>query len=572
MRISNLKLIGSILFPVLLYVIFCSAHIADPFMDDETWEYYATETLVKSGTPLTVTGIPNTYHPHGYYYMMGMLFGLTGNDEVSARYLGMGATILVFFILGRILYVIRGNMSSLTWLLLGASYLLSPFVIQGSMIITADTGLHHLPLMLWVLYMVERHPYKTVDWFILAIFFFCCLWIKIVTPCMVACACLLFFMFLRRWKYMTSMLLVMLFGGGFFILTWYLYCKGLGLDHTKVISYLFRVAKSRTGFTSINSRIMTLVRSWVVITVWYSLPVVLIVLGIAWKNRKRFTNEPKYNPVLFLLVIGLFVAVVYAFVAGISFGFPRYHFNTFGLVAILVALYGEEALARSRFGPISASSFVIGIVLLYVFFLGDPLYIINFELKLWKLSLPEIPSHTAGWFLFKAVLFCVPAGIALIVALSKRSWALGVYMLFLAAIAVNMSQNFFQVSAEYQTHLSYGEHGTREVIDYCRTNLPDNKTLFATKDISYHVCGRDYVEDYHWGENQYVLERIKNPNTGIIVMGINHHTADQLGKMLQVGTEFAEFLNKHYTQQRIGSYFVWSRKREAGEPAINDNH
>ena len=551
---------------LILYVAFSAAHISDPFQDEETWEFYASKKLIEVGVPQTVTGESNMYHPHGYYYLIGLTMRLLGVNEVGARVFGVLATILTFFLMLRILARLNGGLDPLMGALMGVLYLLSPAVIQASLVITADTGAHHLFVTLFLLYAIERFPYRRLDYVVLAGLLALMMWIKFATPFVVVFSMVLFFLAKRDWD--TSLHSLFFIGAGglaLFLSTWALYCHWIGESASTVVEYMLMQVRSRGETNTALAKTLTTGRWILMLGVWLGVPYGALMIRSIFQYRER---PQEHAPMLgLLLVMGSVMALFHLFVSGIPYAYPRYHFTMLPLWAIIVTFFGSSALRAARFRPSTLCLLAGGGTAYFLLLVGDPMHTVIHELKVFFLKLPALPSKSSGWFALQLLLLFGPSLVLLIVSFHRRLAARSLAALICLTFASNLSLNLVQLQAPYATGASYGEAGTPQALAYINERLDANNEILAGKDIVYHAGGRGFMHDWAWGERPFMLDRMRASRNQFIVLGLHHNTMALIHEMFD-SEEYKSVLEKEYDHFVIGSYFIWERRPEDRPAAI----
>lgn len=560
---------------VIAYVILAGCQLGQPFVDDETWEFFAAKTLVETGSALQVTGEDNVYHPHGYYYLLGVFFRALGSSETAARWVGLLATLTTFLIMRGVLRrLVRCSSASTPpvnrsldeslgarldfWL--AAFYLFSPAVIQGSLIITADTALHQLTTVGMLAWVIHRQPMVRSDFIVLGLLFAGALWIKIVTPCLVLLGIGIFFLTQRDLKRFWSVSLWSVgIGIGLFSISWHFYCQVLGNSGMTAVEYILSVSRSRTDVPSIAFKAIWLARMAVVVALWVGIPMCLLLLG-SWRRRWRRSLDPG---VTLLLVVATLLSIVYTFIAGASYGFPRYHFAILPVFALLAAarIGTSEATLRTPKGLFVTG--VLGTAAFLILCVPDPLRLVNYDLKLAQLAMSDFGLVSMKFVALGLTLTLVPIAVAAIawpwVARLSHAPKREALLPLLAATTLGgfLALNWIQVRAPYHTHLSYGESGTAAVHEFVRARVRADGQVVAGKDIVYHTTQSDFMHDYRWTEPEFLLGRIQSPTTQFFILGVNHNTIQQL-RLVHDDSRFQDALAK-YERHRIGSYVIWER-------------
>ncbi len=541
---------------VVLFVALAACKATMPFTDDETWEFLASKTLYEEGSPLAIDGGPHLHHPFGYYFLLGATMRCLGANELGARAFGIAATLACFFLARYVLRTLIGGRDALAELLLGVLYLLAPVVIQGSLVITADTMVHHVWAMTLIAYAVRRWPLAPRDFAVLGALCALGFWCKIVTPVLVTGALPLFFLLTRQWRRMLWAAAVTAGGGAaLFLASWALYGHVAGIPWWAPFGYLLDVVRSRGAAASPAAKLLVVGRGGLGLLLWLGIPFALLALGAVVRYVRQTPRDPRCG---LLLCIGLTLGICHTFVSGLPFGFPRYHFAMIPVWAILVTWHCAQSLREKpcslKFG-VAAGAVALAFYLLAA---GDPLLALNRDLKLHALRMEELPAPSlAATALPMALAFVLPA-LVLAGSLHRRAVRWRVPLLLAAALASHAALDSRQASAGYHTGLAYGETGTRELIAHVNAALEPGRELIAGKDIVYHTAGRGYMHDWRWGEKDFLRARIESPVTQFVVMGLMHNTIEQL-RTMRNDEDFPRALSRGYRLLRIGTYLVWER-------------
>ncbi len=535
-----------------LYLVFASCHIGDPLTNDEVWEFHAAQKLHDEGRATTVTGELHTHHPYGYYFVQGASQALLGRNEVGARAVGILATLLCLIVMLRMLAVLRGGFDAFEGALLAGLYLLSPMAIQGSLIITADTGVHHLAIALFLLVHVERYPYRPADRALCTALCAAMFWVKLVTPALVAGSVVLFFLARREWREAAAALAT---GAGGFLLflgTWWLYCVAAGVPALAVFEYLGQVAESRTAVTAASKSIL-LARHGLTLLVWLSIPFAAL---MAMSARASLRSRSR-SMLGLLVVVGLVLALAHTVISGVTIGYPRYHFSMLPIWSVAVCCVAADAFRTERIPWARLSAAGAAALAWYLFVAGDPLDSIAFELKLRSLAIDGVAAPALPAIAGTLALGMIPPAGLLAGALRRRDSMWLARGLVVVTLASFLALDIHQARADYLTGYSYGERGTSEAIAYVGKHLATGREIVACKDLVFHTSRRGYMQDWRWTDRDYILARLSSATTQFAVMGIQQTTADQLRRMW-LDPDFVEAL-RAYHRIRIGSYFIWER-------------
>ncbi len=544
------------------YLLLVSPHIATPFVDDETWEFYASETLLSDGRALTVEGDQNVFHPHGYYYVLAAAFSLFGVNEVSARLIGIIFTIATFLVLLQIARAVRKDERPLSHslvALIGAFYLLSPLVVQGSLVVTADTSIHHFALTLFAWAALRCYPYEGASLGALSLMFVGCLWIKIVSPVLLVSSIVIFVALMQGVRAATRVAFVVGLGGlSLFFMTWVTYCNAMGESALTAFEYLVGTAESRVAAPSLAAKGIWLARQLSTITWWLGLPTVALLLYSTTRFRKwQAALAPSAG---LLLVIGIVSITFFSFLAGTSYGFPRYHVVLAPFASLIIAFTAHRAFQeRPTTWALGLGAFAGAALTRWI--VGDPILAATFDLKLAFLGWPELASPTLRSIAITLALAALPFAIVVGAGLLARHRVPTVALLTCVALGTATGQHALQRSADHHVSLSYGEHGTQELHAHLQSQLEPEHTIVASKDLVHHSAGYGFMPDWHWEVRPILFQRLKDPRTQFLVLGAHHNTLAQLDRTKQ-DVELRTLLDAQYQRSQIGSYFVWTRRPE----------
>lgn len=537
------------------YIGLSCASIGEPFQDEETWEYYASRSLLEEGVARQVTGEPNNYHPHGYYFLGALAMGLFGPSEPAIRLVGVLATIGTFLVMLRILARVQGTADPRARVLLGIFYLLSPAVIQGALVITADTAVHHLFVTIFLLAALDADLARGRRCALLAVLVAGMMWIKVATPCVIVLALALAHLLRRDWPSVFRAM-VLVGGGGLalFLLTWTLYCSLAAQDHATVLSYLAMQVGARGHIGSVAGKLLQIGRWVLILVVWLGVPYAALALRSAVALRRQIET-----PLGMLLVVGVVLALFHLFISGIPYSYPRYHFTMLPIWALLAAVYASSALAEARFRPAPAAAFVGAAAIYFSVVAGDPMRLVLHDLKAAVLACEGISAPSVAAIGVRLACLVAPALVLFVTSLRApwRAWSTA--GLAGLAIAANVALCAHQACADYTTGAAYGETGTERVAAEVRARLAPGDSILAGKDLVYHAGANSYIHDWEWADPTSIGERIRSPRTRFVVLGLHHNTIEQIRAMFDAELHRRP-LEQDYDHRVIGSYLVWERR------------
>ena len=288
-----------------------------------------------------------TYHPTLYINSLALFVRVFGYNETTVRFFGIVCTLASAYLLILILrQLIKKNEVAET-LFLGL-FLLNPYTIANTTLPDIDSTVLPVLILLFTYfslrYLLQKKDMSTRAVWALGLLFGLALWSKLTTPLIIPLflACVAIITSKNYKKSLLFTLKVTLIGALGFVITYFLYCKLLGLSTTYTYHFL---VDSFTKGTKTDGPLVGAINNLKNIRTfiyWPTLPVVGLLgvsfLGVALDRDK--TDKAKIKKLL--LATSLFVAVFYLALLAPFGGFFKYPFPVFGLSLLIIAVYYDR--------------------------------------------------------------------------------------------------------------------------------------------------------------------------------------------------------------------------------------
>jgi hypothetical protein len=199
--------------------------------------------------------------------------------------------------------------------------------------------------------------------------------------------------------------------------------------------------------------------------------------------------------------------------------------------------------------------------------LGDPLYILNYELKMKILQgLPLQPLlRKLAWI---ALAYVLPAVAVLWLSLASKK-KMAIQLLFVLIVAQAIGFNFKKSLAEYQITYGYGYKGASLVYEH----LPKTGSVYFAEWAVIPPRGSLIHYRLDTINNHLSLEEWKRfvieEKPDALVCGPALNTIEQMNRLYSL-PEFKEFMNGDYNLIHCGDYDLYrKKKREDCSPPGN---
>jgi len=509
------------------------------------------------------------WHPPTYVYLIGVLGNFTSFNEMAMRSIG----IISFLISLALIYAItlelfrKDERKSSAAYLACIIYALNPLAVRGSLLIDIEVILNPAVLAFMLALIFYRHDeYSPKKFFLCAALFAVTLSIKYSTPLILMASMFTYQLLRREWKKMLYTAGIVAAGLFLAMIVRFVYCRMNNLDFFGIYRYIAQAP----GYIPLvryggKEAWLVLARNICTPIIWCSPPFMIMAFIGLWKILKARADDNSLMPAPQFAFYGLVVSVVYIFFGGVTHSFPKYHYASVPVLAILAASIFIKNVRIDR-RLLAQMAILFFILLLYnICFVKDLLYPINYALK--EAMISGNSSIVSAIIRKEAVrilllLLTIPA-VFLFYARKNVREAFFIALL-VTLFASNVSLLSIQGAADYNTVYCYGAKGVREAADFVLSNTSLRDTIFAPQEIlllskrdlpSYAMTerNRDNKEDF--------LNILKLGDIKCVIYGISGNMVEQYKRIFQ-DSGVRAFLNKTYSCHEIGSYTVWLKRKE----------
>ena|GEM_PF-4323733 len=499
-------------------VIFISFSLDSPVNWDQVDFYAAAEASMKTGIPVYNIAVNigeevGLWHPPLYIYLMALSFKVFGVNIIAARLVGIVSLIISLILIRGIIRRIYPNRHSDIFCLFLLLTGLSPYIIQGTLLLDIDntilTTLILLFLYVYLTYRVNAPSVQTCrglihqtlsNHLLLALLFAILLWAKFTTPFVIPISIFIYHLINKRIKLALHGLFTI---GGIglivFLLSFWAYCSHNNLPFDMAVSRNLGIAAG--SLSNFSNKAYDIIKKLGNFSFWLSpFYIVLLVMNIIWWLRKILLPNPRH-PVNLVYLIAYLSFFGYLIIRMDAYYYPRYIFPSVILINLLASEMVVNLLPATLALHASLNRqiwfFLIGITLIstifYLIFLVDPLLEFN-NLKrgLSHESMPDVVKRIAAM----VFMYLVPTLICIISLKKTEIKRLFGFLLILMMVASYISLDIVQAQANYSTSYFYGEEGFRETVKFLKDNLKEGEFFAArSRDLAVMSGKRFYIFD-----------------------------------------------------------------------------
>ncbi len=495
-------------------------------------------------------------HPPSSAYLIASALRLLGDGDGPARVPGLLAVLVTAAVLATL--VRRHGTPTIGWAPAAAAalYLVHPAALHGALYLSFSEGTL-LPLT-WILFLLAWFETLgralAVRVAVLGLAFALALWAKITTSLALPAAAAL--VGLATEGLGTGMILgagIGVLGAAAFLGSWWLYLAHLatltGLAPGALWMAPFSYLAGEAQVFSIAGLALNAAR-----TLLYLGPFLVLAAGVAIVRRlavdagqRRGTS----SDIVAVLAVG--VSVVYLVLPGGTGSFPKYHL----VILPLLAWLAVEELAREPIRRPALGLLLLGVGLLhYAFVVGDPLLLLNHDLRLAQLT--GGPAHVLARLGVAAALSLLfPA----VVVILLRRWRPAV---LIAAAASHLALVLVQAQAGYFTKHLYGTPTAdfTRTVALLREATPARGEIVALPEFGY-AARRPILHGLlrrAWSDPAALAALVAEGTPAALVYGSPTHTLDQV-RGLEAHPALRAALAGAYRRQDVGEFTVWLRIR-----------
>ena len=551
------------LFSILLFFYLVSLKFNFPLAE---WDEIYYQTAVDWSNGIWTPWVRD--HTPGYSVYLAIAFKIFGASILKARV----ANALCVFFTGILLFMLTKKLTNKSTAMIASSiFLLTPSIIQGSgSMDVADTTLLPLGFLLYFIAVLNscRDKYLMYDILLIALSTMFCYWSKITSTIaiIIGISTYLAFNFKRLdYQWVKKIILGSLLGSILFLITWFMVSYGLWGE--KAFLSMFMFVNSMPGKVITSSTSLRLIQGVVDIAriiLWLSPFLLIFSFSKMYKVLKTPIKSLNDRKLHILAWTVSFYFIAYTLYAGTSSGYPRYHI---GVLSILI-LFAVLAF-QNNFDYLKNRNVVVDISLsltlffVYIAFLPDIIYLVNFELKRSMIFgyTSEIIFHISLmiilFYLIPFVLLPIFKYIYKETTLAQR-----IQTVFLFAFLAGML--FFNIkhaTANYFTSYYYGTKGHNELITEMSKHIDNDDNVMALPVILYSFREKNVpsVPWSIWKTEKLFYKWLLRLDPKVIVFGETTHTYPQW-KFIQKSDKIQDILKQKYKFSKIGTYHLYIKK------------
>lgn len=503
-----------------IFVIVNFSQFDDPYVIDEAVFPYVAQGILNTGTPVFYNGEYRPFdvglwHPPLYSYILAAHMLLLGDSVFSVRLFGTICIVASLFFLRLAIRNVAPNLDRYGLAILAAIFVFNPLVISGALIpdIDGTIGMTVVSLGIWVSTQLVNQPTSSATFF----WVFSLAVISGSTKFTIAAllgALVIGSAFLAKQNpvkktafafvsYFSgiAVALGLLFGAG----------KILGFDALGPFNYLFSSIEQRGPSSSgLSSAMRNLLEGTGSNLVWIGPAIIASsLMSIFWLIKARPQNINLRTPIVIFL-FSILVIIVYSYITGSPFGFPKYTTIAIPGLAFVIALLREPikisleklTLRNKLTAQIrNASLFLVSSFSLYIVFVTDSRTPIRSLDELYTLSVVVFFSIVV--IVFVIVFASSVNGSRMSSEIDKNDMknrlkaAIGfslAFSLIQTPIAIQLATSTLNATSDFSTRYYYGEKGMKEFLSVVDKLLAPDSSLIAPKDIGLQL-NRVFYED-----------------------------------------------------------------------------
>ena len=507
-------------------------------------------------------GILHPFLYPGILILIGKLFGV---QLIGFRLFGVVCLLINLYLLRKIAHLMVENQRDgrVLTLLSYTLFLLIPYTIDGALHIDIDNTII-LPIILFFVYFFAqvqvtsdglRRKYILLTCIVLFLGF----WAKLTTPLLLPISVGVFYMLKRKPLiaviYPVGLVLI---GGGFFLLTWFLFCTYFELPFSFIFEKIVKIFLNR-GASSLTTDLREYIRQLSLIVFAFN-PLIILswLVSFVFMCRNYYHKKKINNTLLFVSILSIMIFVGYIIVGQTTYGVPKYHYPLTAMMALILAYHFYPLFNRLVVKQWGLPILLFMIFCIFYYKIGDPLYLINYSLKIQAMNgLSFHPVLVKLWIIVLA--YFLPLLILMIWLTNTTKKGMVFIVLFVVILAQMTGLNFRQSFADYHVSYSYGYRGAADIYKYIpksgRLFFPENIIIPPVKSVGgYDIDNMKSCNLKEW--QLYVNER--NPDA--VIYGPALNTISQM-KGLFLQPQFEQFMDINYVSVLKGDYNLYLKKR-----------
>lgn len=502
-------------------------------------------------------------HPPLYMYSILCAFALFGVHELSARFVGIFCGILTILLVFFATYVfVSGERLRRTRIasLVSLSYALAPTTIQAAALLQIDTTIL-IPIILGIGICVAQYlRTKKFIWLVsLGISIALSFWARFSTPAVIITLITLYCL-ISNLAVSTKfkVIITLICGIVVFLVSWFLYCKALGISWLAAFVYTSNVV----GNTAIHANVLQSVQNILYLGLWLG-PITLLTIVIILIRGVGLFLQTKRRPdaASMFLLCSLAVIIGYSITMGSHHGYPRYYHPIFPFIYIGTGLMLSRERGLFPEAPKLTIIFLL-VFLMQLIIVKDPLYIIRFTLREAAVFAPEEAAVIVKNLVLRFSLFTLLCT-SLLYFIRPLSINTLIGFLVVCSVSSSIGITFSQSLAPYHTGFSYGEQGIQEVVCQIRPLADRGYIIVAPNEVinKLGLSWKKWVPHFTWEDKEAIRSYVKDSRVGAFVYSLTSNSVRQVRAIAQDAL-LTEILEKEFEYRHIGTFHVWLRRKD----------
>lgn len=466
-----------VLLVISLFLYLQAKRLEDPPIADETQFAEMSENIHLSGKPLCHfhgKSALYTTHPWLYPFFLSILRsgGITGY-RLAGVVIYLATTIIALLI-----PKLTGMKPNNYYYLIGSALLLlTPISLSGVGLIDIDTALLPLMLVLSALSLLKL-TMKDNPWlFTISIVIIALCGSTKLTTTLALIPFAIFLPHIFRHRFTFKPLLATLIGLGIAVTIYFSYTYPSSSQGMETLLW-----KMRPQFSP-----ATIFKRLTLITLWF-IPYLFISYISIWFFRLKRLHPALLSSTL----LGLIIIIVYLFIGGAGYGFPKYHLVAIPLIVPALAyIASEEAIGvrKKEWGIILIG---VAISLACSTIIGDYLLLPHTAFEDMTIGYKSIGEIRDG-LIFQSLSMMLPLLVPTYFLILKRR--LFIVATIVVGISFMVPQALFMADADYSIRYNYGERGFRDVCGIADALKRGGRLSILPGDVAYNIGIRgDYTE------------------------------------------------------------------------------
>jgi hypothetical protein len=408
------------------------------------------------------------WHPFLYQSISIITAKLLGPDLLWQRFIGIICIIACIYLVWKITGIITSDPAErhLILFLTYGIFILIPYGLIGGVHTDIDNTVLPPILLLFIYTFCKFHT--SINTLKIKYFIWVCLALmlgflaKLTSPLLLPPAVAIFYSI--KGKHLDGLrysIAIFAIAGTLFFITWSLFCLFFNFPVMSVFSRIMGIFVSK-GAQNVSIDFLNFSQEMALIVLWFNPLIILCWMGISSKILFDILKGKHMDDTLFFTLI--FTGLLffgYLLVSRIIFSVPKYLYPAAMLIALILAVRCYPLFVSLKLkSPFLILGSIIALTVFY-FFVGDPIYMLTYELKMQAMNGLGFQS-TIKKLAIIFLCYSIPVIIVFILFLkqkNEKAWC----VLIICIVAQTSGFHFRQAAADYRIGYSYGYRGEAEV-------------------------------------------------------------------------------------------------------------